>query len=290
MLPQLKHRLLIGLSLVTAGMCWLLALGALTPADGSTGLSLMDAHVGTPTAVLILFAAGIPAIIAGLVVASTGNPLTGVFTVTGSLLLLGSMGGSIDGYLLRANLPTDFQSLAIESGIWLVMLTVVFVGIDRLRIMVRPKLQWFAPKHHLGTRTHLTFPGAKPLLAGLITAAGGAFICNLLIQSPDGGQVNGSLILGFGVAALIGNMAVPQRNPLVILLSPMLVAALAYLWVARSYPTPDVMLFDIYTHNLLNLTLALPIQYASAGITGCALGVGLAQTLEHVRHTTAITA
>jgi hypothetical protein len=290
MLPQLKHRLIIGLSIVLGGLCWLFALGALTPADGSTGLSLMDASAGTPSAVLIVIATGIPAIIAGLVVASTGNPLTGVFTVSGSLLLLSAMGGSIDGYLRRAELPADFKTLAIESAIWLVLLAVIFVVIDRLRTSVRPSLQKLAAKHHLGTRTKLTFPGVKPLLAGLITTAGGAFFCNLLIQSSDGGQVNGALILGFGVAALIGNMTIPQRNPLVILLSPMIVSAGAYLWIAQSYTTTDTLLFDLYTHNFLNLALALPIQYASAGVCGCALGVGLAQSLEHVRHTTAITA
>ncbi len=288
MLPQLKHRLVIGLSLVIGGLCWLLALGALTAADGSTGLSLMDAHVGTPSAVLIVIAAGLPAIILGLVTASTGNPLAGTFTVCGSLLLLGSMGGSIDGYLRRTELQAGFRPLAVEAVIWLVLLALVIILIDRLQTKVRPGLNMLATAQHLGTRTELTLPNGPALLAGLITAVAGAFICNLLIQSSDGGHVNGSLLLGFGVAALIGNMAIPQRNPVVILLSPMAVALAAYLWVARSYTTTDALLADLYSHNLLNLALALPIQYASAGITGCVLGVGLAQTLEHVRHTTAV--
>jgi len=290
MLPQLKHRLVIGLSLVIGGLCWLLALGALTAADGSTGLSLMDAHVGTVSAVLVVIAAGLPAMILGLVTASTGNPLAGTFTVSGSLLLLGSMGGSIDGYLRRGELPAGYRPLAIEAVIWLVLLAVVIVGIDRLQTRVRPGLRFLATQRHLGTRTKLTWPNGPALLAGLITAVAGAFICNLLIQSSDGGQVNGALLLGFGVAALVGNMAIPQRNPVVILLSPLAVALVAYLWVAQSYPTTDALLADLYTHHLLNLALALPIQYASAGITGCALGVGLAQTLEHVRHTTVVTA
>jgi len=290
MLPQLKHRLVIGLSLVIGGLCWLLALGALIAADGSTGLSLMDAHVGTPSAVLIVIAAGLPAILLGLVTASTGNPLAGVFTVSGSLLLLGAMGGSIDGYLRRAEVPAGYRSLAIEVVFWLFLLALVIIGIDRLQTKVRPSLKILATPRHLGTRTKLNIPNGPALLAGLITAVAGAFICNLLIQSSDGGQVNGSLLLGFGTAALIGNMVVPQRNPVIILLSPMAVALAAYLWVATSYSTTDALLVDVYNHDLLNLALALPIQYASAGVTGCALGVGLAQTLEHVRHTTAVTA
>lgn len=290
MLPQLKHRLLIGISLAIGGMCWLLAHGALAAADGSGGLSLMDAHVGTVAAVLIVIAAGIPAIILGLVTASTGNPLAGTFTVCGSLLWLASRGGSIDGYLLRADLPSGYRQLAIESVIWLVLLAVVFVGIDRLRTAVRPRLQTLVSKQHLGTRTQLAKLDIRAMLAGVVTVVAGGFLCNLLIQSSDGGQVNGSLILGFGTAALIANMAVPQRNPVMILLSPMAVAMVAYLWVAHSYPTTDSLLVDLYGHNLINLALVLPIQYASSGVVGCALGVGLAQTLEHVRHTTVITA
>jgi len=290
MLPQLKHRLIIGLSLVIGAMCWLLAMGTLTPADGSTGLSLMDAHIGTVPAIFVVLATGLPAILVALVVASTGNPLAGTFTVSGSLVLLAAMGGPIDGYLYRSTLPHGYRTLVAESIVWLVLLAVIFVAIDRLRIKVRPGLAKLTVKQHLGTRTQLALPGTKPLLAGVVAAIVGAFLCNILIQSPDGGQVNGSLMLGFGLAALIAQMTVPQRNPIVILLSPMLVAAVAYLWVARSYSSPDAMLADLYDHNLLNLALAMPIHYAASGITGCAMGVGMAQTLEHVRHSTVVTA
>ncbi len=290
MLPQLKHRLIIGLCLVTGALCWLLALGSLTAADGSTGLSLMDAHVGTLPAILVVLATGLPAILVALVAASTGNPLAGAFTISGSLVLLTAIGGRIDGYLQRTALPDGFRPLIIEALIWLALLAIIFVAIDRMRIKARPSLAKLVTQKHLGTRTQYTLPGAKPLLAGVVAAVAGAFLCNILIQSSDGGQVNGSLMLGFGVAALIAQMTVPQRNPIVILLSPMLVAAAAYLWVARSYSTEDALLADLYTQNILHLAMALPIQYAASGITGCTLGVGLAQTLDHVRQNTVVTA
>lgn len=290
MLPPLKHRLIIGITLVAGALCWLMARGPLTAVDGSTGLSLMDARAGLFPALLILIVAGLPAIIAGLIAASTGNPLTGAFTISLALMPLAALGGSIEGYLRRTDLPTGYRPLAVEAFIWLILMAVVFVLIDRLRIGVRPSLEKLAVKRHLGTRTKMTLPGGRPLLAGLVTAALGAFICNILIQTTDGGQVNCSLILGFGTAALIAQMAVPQRNPLVILLCPMLVAAGAYLYTASAYPTTDDLLYGLYNHNILKLALALPIQYASSGIVGCALGVGLAQTLDHARRTTTITA
>jgi hypothetical protein len=290
MLPQLKHRLVIGLSLVIGAFCWLLALGALTAADGSTGLSLMDARVGLVPAVVIVLAAGLPAIIAGLIAASTGNPLAGTFTISFSLMPLAAMGGSIEGYLKRTELPGGFRPLASEAIIWLVLLAVIFIVIDRLRTKVRPGLQKLAVKRHMGTRTQLAFPSLRPLLAGLVAAGAGAFICNILIQTSDGGQVNCGLILGFGVAAMIAQLTVPHRNPLVILLSPLLVAAVAYLYTAWAYPAGDELLYDLYSRNLLNLALALPIQYASSGVAGCALGIGLAQTLDHARHTSTATA
>lgn len=289
MLPPLKHRLVIGITLVVGALCWLLALNSLRAVDGSTGLSLMDARVGTVPAVLIVILAGLPACIAGLLAASTGNPLAGAFTVVGALMPLTMVGGSMMGYFRRAALPGVFKPLAFESVIWLVYLAVVFVVIDRLRKRVRPGLSRLAVKQHLGTRTELTIPNLNALLAGLVAAAGGAFVCNLLIQSADGGQVNCGLVIGFTGAALIAQTAVPQRNPVVILLSPLLVAIGAYLWVGSSYTTPDALLADLYSGDLPNLALALPIQYASSGVAGCAIGVGLAQTMEHARQTTALT-
>ncbi|MEZ6192731.1 MAG: hypothetical protein R3C45_15765 [Phycisphaerales bacterium] len=289
MLPPLKHRLVIGITLVIGGLCWLLALSSLRAVDGSTGLSLMDARVGTASAVLIVVIAGLPACIAGLLSASTGNPLTGAFTVAGALIPLTTIGGSITGYFQRAALPGVFKPLAVESVIWLVYMAVVLVVIDRLRKRVRPCLSGLAVRQHLGTGTGLTLPNVNALLAGLVATAGGAFVCNLLLQSPDGGQVNCGLVIGFAVSALVAQTALPQHNPVVILLSPMVVAIGAYLWVGSSYTTPDALLADIYSGDLPKLALALPMQYASSGVAGCAIGVGLAQTMEHARRTTAIT-
>lgn len=290
MLPPLKHRLIIGIVLVVGALCWLLARNALTAGDGSTGLSLMDARAGMAPGILIVVIAGLPAVIAALIAASTGNPLTGPFVMAGSLLPLAALGGSIDGYLRRADLPGGYKPLAAEAIIWLILLATAFIAIDLLRKKVRPSLDRLAVKRHQGSRMTLTQFSGKPLMAGLITAAAGGFISNILIQTTDGGQVNCGLILGFGAGAMIAQMSVPQRNPLVMLLSPLLVAVGVYLWTAQAYPSADGLLNDLYTHHLLNLALALPIQYASSGVVGCAMGVGLAQTLDHVRKTTAITA
>jgi len=289
MLPRLQHRLLIGSALVIGGLSLLYARGALTAADGSNGLSLIDARVGLFVAVLILLAAGLPAIFGALLCSATGNSMAGAFCLSSSLLILASMGGPIDGFFQRAHLPQDYTRLAIEAGVWLVLLAVVLMIVDRLRVRVRPKLSKITSKQHLGATTRLGVPDFRSILAGLVTAAFGAFLCNLLIQASDSGQVNGALILGFTLAAIAGQMAVPQRNPLMILVSPLIVAAGAYLWVAYSYHSTDALLVHYYRHDLLNLALGLPIQYASAGVAGCAMGIGMAQSLEYVRQTTAVT-
>ncbi len=290
MLPPLKHRLVIGIVLVAGALCWLLARGALMPADGSMGVSLLDARAGLVPGLFILILAGLPAIIAGLIAASTGNPLAGAFTISFSLLPLAAMGGSIEGWLRRAELPGGYKSLAFEAVIWLVLWAGVLVMVDLLRVRVRPTMNVIAVKHHQGAKMKLGLPGGMPIVAGLLTAAAGAFLSNILIRSSDAGQVNCSLILGFGTAALIAQMSVPQRNPLLILLSPMLCAAAAYLYIGSAYTVTDDLVSDLYSRGILNLALALPIHYASAGVAGCALGVGLAQTLDHVRHSTTITA
>ncbi len=286
MLPPLKHRLVIGLALVLGALCWILALGPLRAADGSAGISLMDARCGTTLAVVLVVLAGLPAFGAGLLAASTGNPLAGAFTLAGALIPLASLGGPITGYYFRSPLPSVFKPLAVEAAVWLILMGTAFVVIDRLRKSVRPRLENLVVKRHLGARIEFGVPGGTSLLAGLITAVGGALLCNILVQSPDCGQVTGGLLIGFALAAMIAQSVVPQHNPLVILLSPMLVALVSYIWAGRIYTTPDSLLADLYRGDLLNLVLALPVHYASAGVAGAAAGVGLAQTMEHTRRTT----
>ncbi len=284
MLPPLKHRLVIGIVLVIGALCWLFARGPLTAVDGSTGLSLMDARAGMFAALMIVIVAGIPALIAGLIAASTGNPLSGAFTISFALLPLAALGGSIDGYLRRVELPGGYKALAVEAVIWLVLLAAAFMFIDMAQRKVRPNLSKLAVKHHLGERTRMWVPDVKALLAGLVTAVVGGVLCSFLIKTTDGGQVNCSLLLGFGVAAMIAQMSVAQNNPIVILVSPLLVALGAYLFMLGSYSNADAFLDDLYTGGLLKLAMALPIQYASSGVVGCALGVGLAETMDQVRH------
>ena len=286
MFPPLKHRLVIGIVLVIGALCWLFARGALTAVDGSTGLSLMDGRAGFFPALLIVVVAGIPALIAGLIASSTGNPLSGAFTISFALLPLGALGGSIDGYLRRAELPGGYKPLAFEAVLWLVLLAAALVFIDMARKKVRPSLEKLAVKRHLGVRINMTLPSGKAAMAGLVTAGVGGLLCSFLIQTSDGGQVNCALLMGFCIAAMIGQMSVPQHNPLLILLSPLVVALAAYLYTLGCYSNGDAFLDDLYTGAIMKLALALPIQYASSGVAGCALGVGLAQTMDHVRHTT----
>lgn len=286
----MKHRLVIGAVVLVGALCWLLARGPLTAADDALGLSLLDARVGLVMGVVLLLLAGLPAMLGGVVASSTGNPLTGAFAVSFSLLPLAALGGSIDGWLRRADLPGGYKSLAFEAGVWLVMLGVVFAVMDMLRMRASRNLKVLAVEQHLGEGTTMGLPDGKALLAGLVTAVGGAFVSNLLIRSSESGQVNCALILGFGVAGLIAYMSVPQRNPLVMLLSPMIVAVCAYLYIGSAYSTTDGLVEALYTHRVLNLGLALPIQYAASGVLGCTIGIGLAQTLIHVKQTTAITA
>ena len=290
MLPRLKQRLVIASGVALGGICWLLARGFLTASDGSVGLSLIDAHNGIAVAVIALLIAGVPAVLASTLSASTGNPLAGAFTLGGSLMVLAAVGGASQGFIHRAELPGDYRRLAIESGVWIVLLIVILLIVDRLRLMVRPRIKPLVSKQHLGARIKLGLPGSQPLLAGAVSAALGALACNLLIQTPDGGQVNCSLVLGFAVAAMIARMLVPQQNPIVILISPLVVGIGVYLWVASSYQSQDALLADYYSRDLFNLAVALPIHYASAGVAGCAIGVGMAQSMEYVRQTTTVTA
>ena len=72
----------------------------------------------------------------------------------------------------------------------------------------------------------------------------------------------------------------PQVNPAAILFSPAMVAVGVYGYVVMSYGNPEDLLRAVYNNQFPGVALALPIHYVSAGVAGCAAGMGIAQGIE----------
>ncbi len=283
MLPIFRQRLLIAAAVLVGGLCWLAASGPLRADDGSTGLSLVAGRSGWPIALAAVLLAGLPAMIGAALSSALGHPLTGLFVASAALMVPAASGGPINGFLWRAELPGAYAGLAFETLLWLVVLVGLMALISRCRVPVRQFLSGLATDEHYGDQTRLRGPGPRALLAGLITAAAGALLCNILLQSSDTGQVVGALVIGFAVAALVTQLILPQRNPTAMVAAPLIVAAGAYLYVLVSYTHGDEVLRAWHVGELPGLALALPIHYASAGVAGACMGIGIGQAVDRAR-------
>lgn len=281
MLPWMRQRLMIAAVVVLGAACWLAVGRMLLASDGASGVSLFTARSGPVMAALALAMVAVPVLVAGLIVSSSGHTLAGVFAVTFSLGVLAGWGGPIDGWMRRASLPSDFSRLMIEVGLWQIGIVVMLVVIQRLRSSLRPRLPSMLVVEHLGSHTQLQFPDGRAIGAGLLAAVVSGSMAFVLLRSTSTGQVIGGLLIAFVVGGMAAQMIFPQDNPVGILLSPAVVALLAYGYMMMNFFTQDQVLHAWYTGKIPGPSLVLPIYYASFAVAGAAMGVGLGQSLSH---------
>ena len=287
MLPIFRQRLLLAAALVVGGLVWSWAAGPMGAADASGGISLFDARIGVLPGLVLMVAAGLPALGLGVFVSATGNPLSGVFTVACGLMFVAIGGGPIDGYLQRHALPGAYGWLLAEMVLWAGLWGALLVGLMRGRAWLRPRVgrlstEAYWPEPEEG---YTNWPSVRSLLAGLVSAAVAGGMCTVLLPVTDTGQVVGSLLLGFIIGGLLGQLVAPQASPVAILLSPAAlgVAAYGYVLLSPALSTEQQVLAAWYGRELWGPALALPIFYASAGVAGAAIGVGMGQSISQAR-------
>lgn len=292
MLPIVWHRTLIACSAALGGVVWMQVQPALAAADGSSGLSLFSTGAGFAPALLLLLLAAIPAVLMGVLTAATGHPVAGVFAVAVALAMLASFGGPIDGWMWRVELPVDYAALMMETVLWLALLLGLFVVIEKLRPVARRMLPWRDEEDpYRGVFDLTKLWNNKTAVSALVTAGIGGLLAGLLIRTADPGQVNGSLVVAFMIAALLGQTIVPNANPMGVLVSPALAALVGYGAVLLSgLNSSDAVLARWYANHLNGLAQALPIYYISAGVAGAALGFGMSRNMDQSRQAAAGTA
>ena len=285
MLPSMRQRLFIVAAGLIGGLVLMYTTGAITPYDASSGPSLFDAQSGAVYAILLLVLTAGPVLVLSMIVSAAGNPLAGVFSLSFALMLMVAQCGPIDGFLWRSKLPGDYLWLIIEVMIWILLIVLFLMMIQRFRPAIRKRLPAVLISDHLGDKLVFKVPGKQAMLAGLISAGIGGLLSNLMIQSTDVGQVNGSLILAFAIAAMISQMIISQPNPTVVLLSPLIAGLFAYasIWLISGYSNTETVLAAWYRNQLPGLALALPVHYISAGLMGTSIGMGLAQSYERAK-------
>jgi hypothetical protein len=282
MFPKQRQRVIVIAAVLLGTLAIQLVYKPLTAADGSPGIVLVhDGAAGSLHAALLVVPAAIPALLLGMVASATGNPLCGAFVMSAILTTLAWRGGSIDGWLLRTDVPGSYGQLAIEAVVWLALWLGALVVLGRTRTALAKAWPRLDKRDHLGLDTRLGLPGSSDLLAGLVCAVVGGVMAFVLLRASDRGQVLTGLTLAFMLGGLAGQMAVPQHNPIAMLLAPFAVALAAYGWVLLHYPSGNALslLRAWHSGDLAGTALALPIHYASAGVMGVALGIGWAQGL-----------
>ncbi len=287
MFPPARQRVVVIVSVVIGALAWSLCADALSAADGSPGLTLIDTRAGALVGTLMLMLAGIPALLGGLVSSATGTVLSGLFVVGAALAVLGAQGGGMEHWARGETMTLGgrYTAMAVEMVLWGAGIGAVTWVFGRLQPVVR---EWLIP----GYTSEAAAPSApapdpaSPLLAvgaGAVCALVAGIAAFMLIRSPDTGQVFWSLLLAFLFGGLAARMAVPGCSPLPIVVSPAVVGVAAYLWVALSIGDDrDAFLAALFSteQNMLALpgiALALPIHYASAGVVGATLGIGWAR-------------
>jgi len=120
-------------------------------------------------------------------------------------------------------------------------------------------------------------PGSDMVRTAAVMVIGGV-LAVLLLRTVETGQMIGGLILAFGAAAVAGDVLLPGRPRLVLLLAPLALGFGAYLWVWVNPPAgaslwaafmaPEPGAFPV-------LAAVPPVFYASAGVAGVAGGLGL---------------
>lgn len=298
MLPTITQRLMMLVAIIIGTVCWLPILPMLMPADGSTGLSLMDPRSGMVLAIAVLLLAGLPAVLCGLYVSSSGNPLSGLFTIGFCLMILSGKGGSMNGLILRQaeREATDsrggsiFIQLEIEMVLWAAFWCLFMYLVRQLRLWVRRNTVPRRLKTTFNARlTEEDTPKfvlhVRPAMAGLLCAGLAWVMCRFLIQTHDVGQVIGSLLLAFTLAGLTARLALPTGNVVYLLLSPLLVgfASYAHAAVLQGSVSADELIQRWQLGELTGATVAMPIHWASAGIIGVTVGIGMAQAIDRVR-------
>ncbi len=292
MLPPTRQRIIIVLAVTVSIVAWLSFRGWLVSPDLSEGISLTATASGWAGTAVALVVAGAIATAAGLIAGSAGHPLAGVYVVAMGLCVLAGWGGPMDGWMRRSNLPGAYAGLIVETGVWhLGMAAVVW-----LTWRVRPRIRRLLPGVIVdAAHEDVDMPGrpdVSALLALLVAVIVGGVLCWVMQRSTDEGQVIGTLIAAFTLAGLAAQVCFPEnRHVLLILLSPAGVAIVAYSAAMALYPGDTQTLaawfniggFDPHAPRMPGPALVLPIYYASAGVAGAAMGVGLAQNIHLTR-------
>lgn len=282
MLSPVWQRIGIIIGVLLGSLCWLGVLPSLQASAGTGGLVLLNCS-SVVTAIVLVIIAGLPAVLLGTLLSTVGWFTAGVSVFAGTLIVLTWYGGSVSGWFQRATLPGDYWHLILETVIWQVLVLAAILLMSHFRPIVHRQLPQLLQRQ-IAWKTALGIPASQEISAALISALVAGLMAMVLIQNAAPKQVLVSLVVSFALGAGLGQTMMPNTNPIAIFVSPGVVAICSYLMVIFRYGDQAAVLQAMYAGSepgtgimsqFPGAAMALPIDYLSAGLLGCCLGIGL---------------
>ena len=259
--------------ILCGGVC-VLAAGYLTSPRGAAGPTVVQSH-SLPSAILaVVICVGIATLIAG-VVGRLSNAAVGMFVLgTGLFVLASRLTTVVELAFGNATVSsrTIMLLLALEALLWASLCLISTLVIFRISGPFRDVEPgpWGSIPHPLWSS------------AALKSAAAGVVVLPavwLIAQSPMKGQMIGATLIGSMAAGLAGRLLVPNVQPVLLFISPIVFGAVGYLIAAVMLRTPLDVAY--VARELPKLAKPMPIDYAAGALWGVSWGLGWARSFLH---------
>jgi hypothetical protein len=299
-MTTLRQRSVLLIGAILAAFIWLQGIPAWTSAQGVAGASLLYAASPGQSIGLAIVLGAIVVIIAAAT-AALARVLHGVLALAVGLVFPAVRGGTIDEWLREAGSSQAYWLFVGESLLWALLIALAAVAIAAGARQLRPRLRWtrmtpqqeghfwgFEPPLNAGvlagSSSRSPLPPARRrrvnlLASTFVSTVIGATIAAMLVRSIEPWQVVWGIGIAFTVGSLLGHQMFPASNPLGLIVSPLIAAALWYGWAAITGGSSARMLHDYFGGSFTHAALALPIYYASAGVAGAAAGTLWSQAM-----------
>lgn len=287
MLPSIRQRIIFIIALIPAIGTWLTVAGVLRSIDQTSGFSLFSSGSGTLQALICLILASVVVLLVASVPTITGTLLSGALAFSCSLCVLAGVGGTIDGWMRRSQLPADYGYLMIELIMWLGIEILCLAGIQAAASKVKKQYPKIATKP-LFEPFYFSKPRSQTFMMTLLMALVSGLLSAIFIQSTDVGQIIGAVTLSFMIGGAISqSVFTKNQNLLPAVGAPCLVGLVTYTYVLIQFSAKHQVLAAWYNldgqvgsiAHLAGPALVLPIYYASAGLAGGVIGLAVGQTL-----------
>jgi hypothetical protein len=251
-----------------------MAAGYLTSPRGAAGPTVLQAHSPLVAVLAVVICVGIATLIAGIV-GRLSNAVVGMFVLGVGLFVLASS--------LTTIVELAFANAAVSSRAMMLLLALealLWAGLCLVATLTVFKIS--GPLTDVAPEPSGRIPHPIWSNAALKSAAAGVLVLPavwLIAQSPMKGQMIGATLIGSMAAGLAGRLLVPNVQPVLLFVSPIVFGAVGYLIAALMLRMPPDAAY--IANELPKLAKPMPIDYAAGALWGVSWGLGWARSFLH---------